>query len=325
MRLSWWPRRWRRRLTLVREVHYAMGTVLDVRLYHQHTEVGLRLLRHACQEVRRLEALLSRHMPESELSRLNRRAGRGPMLISPELFDLLRATQHWAQWTRGAFDPTTGALSSLWRMASSCGQVPAHDRLQAARRAAGWEKLQLVPPRMAELTTAGMELDLGGIGKGFAVDRMGHFLRQHGVHHAFINFGESSLLAIGGMPDGRSWPVVVRTLDGGVSTCVIGLQDCAVSTSSSFGQAFFLDGHCLSHVLDPRHGHPLGHPLAVTVLAPTATAAEALSTALLVGIDTGEAIPPLPPGVLVYHMRSGGELIPLKRTSGDATLCHAGL
>jgi FAD:protein FMN transferase len=312
-------------LTLVREVHYAMGTLLDVQLYHQHTEVGLRLLRHACQEVRRLEALLSRHAPESELSQLNRRAGRGPMLISPELFDLLRAAQQWAQWTRGAFDPTIGALSSLWCMASSCGRVPANDRLQAVRRAAGWEKLRLVPPRMAELTTAGMELDLGGIGKGYAVDRMGHFLRQHGVHRAFINFGESSLLAIGGMPDEHSWPVGVRTLDGGVSTRVIGIQDGAVSTSSSFGQAFFLDGHRLGHVLDPRHGHPLGQPLAVTVLAPTATAAEALSTALLVWTDTEEAIPPLPPGVLVYHMRSGGELIPLKRTSGNATLCHAGL
>ena len=325
MRLPWWPRRRRRRLTLVREVHYAMGTLLDVQLYHQRPELGLRLLRHACQEARRLEALFSRHMPDSELSRLNRQAGRGPMPISPELFGLLRAAQQWAQWSQGAFDPTAGALSNLWRMAVSRGQLPAHHGLQSALRAAGWRKLRLFQPNLAQLTTAGVELDLGGIAKGYAVDRMGHLLRRHGIQYALINFGESSLLAIGSMPDGRSWPVAVRGLGGGVNPGALGLRDHAVSTSSSFGRAFFLDGRCLSHVLDPRHGQPLAQPLAVTVLAPTATAAEALSTALLVWTAGGEVIPPLPPGARAYEVRRAGELVPRWRTSADATLCLARL
>jgi thiamine biosynthesis lipoprotein len=312
-------------LTLVREVHYAMGSLLDVQLYHQHPELGLRVMRHACQEARRLEALFSRHMPDSELSRLNRQAGRGPMPISPELFGLLGAAQQWAQWSQGAFDPTAGALSNLWRMAVGRGQLPARHRLRSALSAAGWGKLRLLQPNMAELTTAGVELDLGGIAKGYAVDRMGHLLQRHGIHHALINFGESSLLAIGSMPDGRSWPVAVRGVGGGVNPSALSLRDYAVSTSSSFGRAFFLDGRCLSHVLDPRRGQPLARPLAVTVLAPTATDAEALSTALLVWAAAGEVMPPLPPGVQAYDVRRAGELFPLWRTSADATLCPARL
>ena len=95
MKARWWSPR-RGLLPWVREVHYAMGTLLDIQLYHEQPEIGLSLLRQACQEARRLEALLSRHAPGSELSRLNGRAGRGPTAVSPELFELLAAAQRWA-------------------------------------------------------------------------------------------------------------------------------------------------------------------------------------------------------------------------------------
>jgi thiamine biosynthesis lipoprotein len=310
---------------LVREVHYAMGTLLDVQLYHKQPEVGLRLVRQACQEARRLEALLSRHAPGSDVSRLNGRVGRGPLSIAPELFDLLRAAQQWARWSQGAFDPTIGTLLHLWRKAASRGRAPADDCVRAALRTSGWAKLRLIPPSMVEFTRAEMQLDLGGIGKGYAVDRMGDFLRQHGVRHALINFGESSLLAIGSMPDGRSWPLAVRALDGTVGAGAIAIHDQAVGTSASFGQIFFLAGRPLSHVIDPRYGRPLGQPLAVTVVAPTATAAEALSTALLVQAAAGEAVPPLPQGIIAYQVRGEEGLLPLRRTSGNATLCPARL
>jgi FAD:protein FMN transferase len=321
----WWPLRRRQRLTLIREVHYAMGTLLDIQLYHEFPDMGARLLRQACQEVRRLEALFSRHVPTSELSRLNRQAGRGPILIAPELFDLLRTARQWAQWSQGTFDPTIGTLSRLWQAAGTRGQGPAPDRLQAAQRAVGWPRLRLLPPHLAELTTAGMELDLGAIAKGYAVDRIGDLLRQHGIHHALINFGESSLLALGSMPDGRAWPMAVRRLDGGVSGNTFTIRDSAVSTSSSLGQACVLEGRTLGHVVDPHHGQPHERPLAVTVMAPTATAAEALSTALVVWTAAGEAIPPLPSGVSAYRVSAGGAFVPIERASAHATLCGLGL
>ena len=312
-------------LTLVREVHYAMGTLLDVQLYHEQPKAGLLILRQACQEARRLEALLSRHAPGSELALLNGQAGRGPVSVSPELFDLLRAARHWAQWSQGAFDPTVGTLLHLWRNAGNRRQAPADDCIQAALQASGWAKLRLIRPSLVELTRAGVELDLGGIGKGYAVDRMGDILRQHGVHHALINFGESSLLAIGTRPDGRSWPIALRGLDGAVSAAEIAIQDRAIGTSASFGRVFFVGGRPLSHVIDPRHGHPVRQPLAVTVVAPTATAGEALATALLVRLTSGEVVPPLPHGICAYQMRSEGGVVFLGRTSGDATLCPVGL
>jgi FAD:protein FMN transferase len=321
MKPRWWALRRRLELTLVREVHYAMGTLLDVQLYHRQPQAGLRLIRQACQEARRLEVLLSRHMPESELSRLNGHAGQGPISVSPELFDVLQAAQHWAQWSQGAFDPTVGTLLHLWRRAGNRGQEPANDCIQAARQASGWAKLRLIQPTLVELTKAGMQLDLGGIGKGYAVDRMGDILRRHGVHHALINFGESSLLAIGTRPDERSWPIAIRGLDGAVSAAEIAIQDRAIGTSASFSQVFSLGGRPLSHVIDPRHGHPLQEPLAVTVVSPTAAVGEALATALLVGLASGEALPPLPQGTCAYQMKREEGLVSLGRTSGDATLC----
>jgi FAD:protein FMN transferase len=321
MKARWWSLRRCRDLTLVREVHYAMGTLLDVQLYHNQPEAGLFILRQACQEARRLEALLSWHAPGSELSRLNGQAGQGPISVSPELFDLLKAAQHWVQWSQGAFDPTAGTLLHLWRKASNGGQVPPNDCVQAALQASGWAKLRLIPPTLVELMKAGMQLDLGAIGKGYAVDRMGDILRRHGVRHALINFGESSLLAIGTRPDERFWSIAIRGLDGAVSTTEIAIHDRAIGTSASFGKVFSLGGRPLSHVIDPRHGHPLQEPLAVTVVTSTAVAGETLATALLVGLASGEAPPPLPQGTCAYQMKRVGGLVSLGRTSGDATLC----
>ncbi len=305
-------------LTLVREVHYAMGTLLDVTLYHEEGEVGLSLLRAACRETQRLETLLSRHLPTSELSRLNARAGQGPGMVSAELLDLLAVARQWAEGTQGAFDPTVGAFLKLWREAARRGDGPAAAHLQAARRQVGWSKLRLIPPCQVELTTAGMSLDLGGIAKGYAVDRMGALLRRRGIRHALINFGESSLMAIGPMPGGRPWPVLVRALDRAVGVGALAIQDQAVGTSASFGQTFTLAGKPLSHIIDPRHGRPLERPLAVTVVAPTATAAEALSTALLVLKAAGESVTTLPCETSAYQVSRDGGLLPLRRTPDHA-------
>ena len=307
-------------LTLVREVHYAMGTLLDVMLYHAEREVGLGLLREACRETQRLHALLSRHLPTSELSGLNAGAGQGPCIVSPELFDLLAVARQWGEETQGAFDPTIGGLLTLWREAAKRGDCPTAAHLQAARCQAGWSKLRLIPPCQVELTTAGMSLDLGGIGKGYAVDRMGTILRQGGIRHALINFGESSLLALGPMPDGRPWPILVRALDSAVGVGSLAIQDQAVGTSASFGQTFTLAGKPLSHILDPRQGRPLEHPLAVTIVAPTATAAEALSTALLVLTVAGELVTTLPGRTSAYQVSRDGGLISLGRNLHNADL-----
>jgi thiamine biosynthesis lipoprotein len=320
MIVRWRSLRRAQKRSLIREVHFAMGTLLDVALYHADREVGLKILREACREARRLEALLSYHLPTSELSRLNARAGHSPCEVSPELFRVLSTAHRWARRTHGAFDPTLGAVRDLWREAARRGGMPEEVQIQAVLRAGGWSKLRLIAPCQVELTAAGMALDLGGIGKGYAVDQMGFILRQHGVCHALINFGESSLLAIGPRPDGRAWPILVRNLDGTASGESIAIQDQGVSSSASFSQTLTLAGRSLSHVIDPRHGHPVEQPLAVTVLAPTATAAEALSTALLIWGSTGEAIPLLPAGVSAYHLKRAGELVLFRRTSGHATL-----
>jgi FAD:protein FMN transferase len=322
--MSRWHRfnlRRRPKLGLIREIHYAMGSLLDVTLYHADRTTGLSILREACQEATRLEALLSHRQPSSELCQLNAGAGQGPCDVSPALFEVLAAARGWAQWTRGAFDPTLGSVSTLWRQAARSGIGPEARQVEAVLRGGGWSKLRLIPPDQVELTTAGMRLDLGGIGKGYAVDQMGRLLRQGGVRHALINFGESSLLAIGPRPDGHAWPVFVRDLDGAVTGEAITIQGQSLSSSASFGRTHIIAGRSYSHVIDPRSGRPLEHALTVTVLAPTATAAEVLSTALLVWQSTGGVIPRLPAGVSAYQVGREGELVPCGRASSDATVC----
>jgi thiamine biosynthesis lipoprotein len=265
----------------LREIHYVMGTLLDITLHQESGEKWKRLLRGCFQEARRLEHVFSTYDDDSDLGRLNRHAGLGPLEINRELWSIIEVSLRLGRETEGALDISVGPLIALWRTAEEHGAPPPPASVAEALSRTGTSKVQLLPDGRAELRQAGMQLDLGGIGKGYAVDRLREYLIDEGVERAFINFGRSSLAAIGSPPGREAWPVLLLG-DNEEPLGVVHLNDQTLSASSSFGHSSEIEEARYGHLIDPRDGFPLRHPALGVAVARTATEAEALTKALVI-------------------------------------------
>ncbi len=238
------------------------------------------------------EEMLTVYRPDSEVSRLNQNASDGPVAVSSELFAFLQeCRQLWTE-TEGAFDPAAGALIQLWRTARQNQTVPTEEEIAAAMEISGFQYVELNPDtETVAFTRPGVLVDFAAIGKGYAVDRAIQHLRQEGVVDALVHGGHSSLMAIGNHTGQTGWPVGIKnplfTEERYVTMPVINQ---AMSTSGSNIQFFRHEGRRYGHLLDPRTGWPSETLLSVSVLAPTATVAEALSTAFYaMGLDKAKA------------------------------------
>ncbi len=237
----------------------------------------------ALDEVERLEEKLSVYKEESALSLLNRNAAAGPVPVDDELFGLLRAASALSAATGGAFDPASGALIDAWGFFRGPCRVPSPAELARALAASGCRHVLLDDrDRSVRFTRPGLWLNLGGVGKGFAIDRA--LERIRGVRSALMQGGQSSLKGIGapaGQP--RGWPVDIQD-PGRPGRCVarVWLRDRALGTSGADQRFFVENGRRYGHVLDPRTGMPSAHVLAASAVARTALEADALSTAFFV-------------------------------------------
>jgi thiamine biosynthesis lipoprotein len=268
------------RLNEVREVHYQMGTVLDITVWHPDVETGKGILRKSVQEVRRLDKILSNYDPSSGVSLLNDHAGRGRMKIDPDLFRLLFLAQHLSAKTRGYFDVTVGPLVALWQHAGESARLPASEMVSRSVALVGSSHLKLYGSGEAELLRPGMKIDLGGIGKGYAVDRIAELLKKAGVGSALINFGTSSIYALGSPPGKDRWEIAVRGLHE-ASMGILSLKNQALSTSGSMGRYWTIGGTRYGHLINPKNGFPINEERFATVVAATATEAEALTKPLI--------------------------------------------
>lgn len=273
-------------LQQVREIHYQMGTFLDVTLWHEQPEQARRLIRESVQEVHRLEEMLSDYIPDSALSRFNGNAGKGRFPLPAELFELLQISRRLSAKTAGYFDVTVGPLMELWKQCSREGRRPDATHLAQALARVGYEKLLLSDDHAAELRRAGMKIDLGGIAKGYAVDRIADRLRPAGVAAALINFGGSSIEAIGSPPGQSGWEIGVQGPAGDIRG-VIYLRDLALSTSGSMGRYFTVGKQKYGHLINPKTGLPVSEPRVASVITPSATTAEALTKPLALLGDRG--------------------------------------
>jgi thiamine biosynthesis lipoprotein len=250
-----------------------MGTWLAVTLPAEHAGEASRVF----SRVGALERVMSRHDPASTLCRVNAHAGADGDDVAP-LARTLAQARALAAATDGAFDPTVGPLLRLWEGAARRHREPAAGEVAEACARVGWHALD-VAPRRVRLTRPGMSLALDAFAKGVALDHTARLVRARGFP-ALLNFGESSLLAVG-RPRGRRWYVVLRDRRGGFAGTFT-LRDRACSTSGVNGRRWSIGGRTIGHVVDPRTGRPLERDAQVTVLARSAAVAEALSTALLV-------------------------------------------
>ncbi len=241
----------------------------------------------ALDEVELLERQMSVYREDSEVSRINRTAASGPVEVEARLYRLLRLARHIGIETAGAFDITTGALIRAWGFMQRSGAVPEAGRFQAARAGSGWEHLELDDAsRTVSFRRAGVELNLGAIGKGFALDCLAGRLRAAGLANFMAHAGHSSIVGRGDSASPPGWQVSIRAPGGAGSLGSIRLVDRSISTSAAGTQFFVSEGRCLGHILDPRSGRPAERNALCSVLAPEAAVAEAFSTAFFVLAET---------------------------------------
>ena len=266
---------------MVSDGAYVMGTVLEITLVSGDEESARTALTELFAEARRLEALFTTWDPESELSRLNRAAGGGPREVSAELANILSLSRGYGELTRGSFDVTVGPVVDLWAEASRRDAIPTEAELAAARRRVGFDRIRVLEGPRAELVEPGVAVNLGGVAKGYAIDRMLPILARHGIEDALLNFGQSSTWALGRPVDAPGWRLLARG-PGDDFLGILTLEDRALSVSGSLEQWVEIAGRRYGHVLDPRSGEPLAQRRQSMVLAGDATLAEALSKAVLV-------------------------------------------
>jgi thiamine biosynthesis lipoprotein len=271
---------------------------------------GVRVARNALDEIDRLEQQLTVFRENSEVSFINRNAASSVVHVEPSFFALLCLCQELYRETKGAFDITSGPLSRCWGFLRRQGRIPEPDELEKARALVGSDKLLLDgESRAIRFERPGVEINLGSIGKGYALDCIAATMSKR-VKAALLSAGSSSLRAIGSGDRGHDgWTVGVRhPRYPDRRLAILKLRDAAMSTSGSEEQFFERDGKRYGHIIDPRSGLPAECVAGVTVIAPSAALTDALATAFYVGgRELAESYCARRPEILVLMLESGAE------------------
>lgn len=265
-----------------------MNTVMTHRAFGRHAEEALIAVK---AEAARLEAVLSRFIPGSEVSRINSSAGIRCERLSDDTYEVLSCAARYSSCCNGAFDATIGPLSALWSSGKAICKPPEDSSIREVLPLVDYTGLLLdAGKKTAGLKRKGQSIDLGGIGKGYAGDKLLGVFKRYGISSAYTNIG-GNVAALGVKPDGSPWRVGIRHPR--QEDSIIGLvsvADKSVVTSGDY-QRYFIDSHGkrYHHILDPSTGYPAeSGVVSATVIADSSMAADALSTMLFVaGIEKG--------------------------------------
>jgi thiamine biosynthesis lipoprotein len=262
----------------------AMGSAYSVAVYGDDRTQMEEAVDAAFAEVHRLDEMLSNYKPESELSEVNRLAGEHPVAVTPELFNLLAACVEYSRESEGAFDITVGPLMKVWGFYKGTGRLPHRAEVRGALERVGYRNILLDPAtRSVRFSRPGIELDPGGIGKGYAVDRMIEVMKPYGIRTALASAAGSSIYGLGAPPGEKGWRVQIRDpKDENKSVAEVFLKDESMSTSGNYEKFFRAEGKTYSHIMDPRTGWPAQGVLSVSVIAPRTIDSEAWTKPLFV-------------------------------------------
>ena len=275
---------------------FAMWTVVDIVAYHPSRADAEAAIAKALDEVKRLDDVLSNYEPESDISKLVRDARNKSVAVDSSLFEIIQKSVDLSRRSGGKFDVTIGPLLKVWKKAREQERKPSPEEIAEARRCVGYEKIELAPPNRVLLRSDCMEIDVGGIGKGFAVERAMTMLKAAGLRDVVINAGSSSIAAIGTPPGSNGWPV--RLIESGAGSRSILLKDTSLATSEQTGS-----------ILDPFTGNPTSERMTVSVIAPSATLSDGLSTTLLLmPIEEGKKLLQQYEGVSAFWIAPGGQV-----------------
>ena len=266
----------------------AMGTHISLAAYTSPSadEAAVRKAFDACvSEIRRIESLMTTWRPDAELSRVNAAAGKAPVSVSPETFDIVKESVHASEISEGAFDITFESLHGLWKFDQDLDPHPPTDaQIRAKLPLVGYRHIHLdETAHTIYLDQAGTKISLGGIAKGYAVDRAAKVLRDSGLTSFYVQAG-GDLYAAGTKPDGSAWSAGIRDPRGpeGRYFAVIALRDHAFSTAGDYERSYVIDGKRYHHIIDPKTGRPATASRSVTIYAPTALLADEIDDAVFI-------------------------------------------
>jgi FAD:protein FMN transferase len=262
----------------------SMACVYAMELYGRDERALPAIAEAALDEVDRIDRLMSHYKPDSPLSQLNREAASGAVTVDAELFDFIAAAIGYTRRTDGAFDITVGPLMKAWGFFKGDGHRPTTEALAAARRLVGAGSIVMnAAEKSIRFSQPGVELDLGGIAKGYAVDRVVALLRQRRVEAALVSAGGSTIYGLGTPPNAGAWSVDIQDpVDSRKRALRVPLRDRAVSVAGGSEKSFEAGGIRYSHIMDPRTGMPVKDLLTVVVLTTSGTAGDAFDNAFFV-------------------------------------------
>lgn len=295
-----------------------MGLPFRIVLYATNSMQAQHASAAAYARIKQLNDILTDYDADSELSLLSRTSGSEKAVhVSDDLWNVITNAQYFSAKCGGAFDITVGPVVNLWRYARRVKRLPDPVKLEKARKAVGYKKVRLnAKEHTVELLVPNMRLDVGGIGKGYALDAAMKILNANGVKHSLVSGGGD--MAVGDAPPGKEgWKVELSSVETNAPKEFVLIKNCGLATSGDMFQRLEIDGKRYSHIVDPRTGIGLTDHSLVTVIAPNATTADATSKPVSVlGPEDGMKFAQSIPGVVVRILREPGKRVERLQSPG---------
>jgi len=271
-----------------------MGTWAEITVYSQDAKSANIAIESALDAMTAVDSLMSAYKQDSEISEINRQAGKNAVSVSPQTFWVVKSAIHYSELSDGAFDITISPLVRSWGFFRKQGRIPPQEEIDQNRAFVNYKLIELnsehnpLTPfikgeyNRIKLLKNGMALDLGGIAKGYAVDQAIEKLRDAKIENVLVNLS-GNMYAIGHPKDKEAWHIGIRHPRKKESLLgFLKLQEEAISTSGDYEKFFIHDGKKYSHIINPHTGYPVSGVASVTIIAKTAMEADALSTTVFV-------------------------------------------
>lgn len=296
-----------------------MGTFAEVTAFAADRDTAQRAVEAAYDRLADVNRQMSDYNDDSEIGRLNRQPAGAKTVVSPETFLVLQRAMEIAEASGGAFDPTCRPLVQLWKHAGKENRLPEPQALADTMQHVGWQKVTLDPQdRSVAVTVEGVQIDLGGIAKGYALDLAAEALKQTGAQSGLVNVG-GDVLAFGSQPGDKPWRIGMKHPFQPGLFRTLAVRDRAVATSGVQQRFNVIDGKRYSHIVDPRTGRPAEQAPAVTVIASDGLTADAWATVFSVlAVEEGQTMVESLPGIEAMWIWGSADAVQTAESTGFA-------
>lgn len=293
------------------KTEFMMDTVMTIKIYDKKDE---EILDKAFDRIKEIEGRMSNTIENSDISKINKEAGKNPVEVDEEVYKVLTKAKYFAELTDGAYEPTIGPLVELWDIRNEGKNdkhtIPTKEDIKKAANKVDYRKLELLEGNKVFLKEEGMKLDLGGIAKGYAGDETTRVLKENGVSSGIVDLG-GNIYAIGSKEGDKDWKIGIQNPKEtrGSYAGIVEVEDTSVVTSGDYERYFEVDGKRYHHIIDSKTGYPVDNELsAISIVTESSTDADALSTALFVlGREKSEELLKNLEGIEVLYLTKSGK------------------